>query len=74
MVGACGVGKTTLKMKFMSSKHETEGENLDRANFILLRESIRYENTLLKPPTYNHAVLLHLIQWIIKRLVLRGYL
>ena len=44
MVGACGVGKTTLKMKFMSSKHETEGENLNRANFILLRESIRYEN------------------------------
>jgi len=24
ILGACGVGKTTLKMKFMSSKHETE--------------------------------------------------
>ena len=36
-------------MKFMSSEHETEGENLNRANFILLRESIRYENIVLKP-------------------------
>ena len=26
MLGACGVGKTTLKMKFMSSKHETDGK------------------------------------------------
>lgn len=25
LLGACGVGKTTLKIKFMSSKHETEG-------------------------------------------------
>ena len=36
IVGASGVGKNTLKMKFMSSEHETEGENLNRANFILL--------------------------------------
>ena len=28
ILGACGVGKTTLKMKFMSSKHETEGANV----------------------------------------------
>ena len=49
IVGDSGVGKSTLKMKFMSSKHETEGENLDRANLILLRESIPYENTVLKP-------------------------
>ena len=59
MVGACGVGKTTLKMKFMSSKHETEGGNLNRANFILLRESIYYENTVLKP----NAIMLYFIQF-----------
>ena len=59
MVGACGVGKTTLIMKFMSSKHETEGGNLNRANFILLRESIYYENTVLKP----NAIMLYFIQF-----------
>ena len=60
ILGACGVGKTTLKMKFMSSKHETEGANVLYAQ--IEKTLLFWENSLLcvrKRCFKNHFTLLY---------------
>ena len=59
LLGACGVGKTTLKIKFMSSKHETEGS----ANLFIKQSKLYFAERIYS--LWKHCFKKHLGSWCI---------